>query len=90
MSFLRNQLNSRNFSYSRQFGGTVDFEGLYTGNNVATLNITQNLSKSAERALALGLGLELAPGQAQEPGLGRAQGPQRRRSAARLALCLHR
>ena len=53
LSFLRNQLNSRNFSYSRMFGAAVDFDALYTGNNVATLNITQNLSKSAERALAL-------------------------------------
>jgi hypothetical protein len=53
LSFLRNQLNSRNFSYSRMFGASVDFDALYTGNNVATLNITQNLSKSAERALAL-------------------------------------
>ncbi|MEO8138391.1 MAG: TonB-dependent receptor [Gemmatimonadota bacterium] len=52
LSALRSQANARNFNYSRMYNPQM-LEGTYTGNNVVTLNWTQNLSKSADRALAL-------------------------------------
>ncbi len=52
LSAVRSQVNTRFFNYSRMYNPQM-LEGGYSGNNVVTLNWTQNLSKSADRALAL-------------------------------------
>lgn len=52
LTALRSQGNTRNFSYSSQ-DAAENFTGTWTANNVLSLNWTQNLSRSTERALAL-------------------------------------
>ncbi|HXI21800.1 MAG TPA: TonB-dependent receptor plug domain-containing protein, partial [Gemmatimonadales bacterium] len=51
---LRSQTQTRIFNYGNLNNPQALF-GNYTGNNVVTLNWTQNLAKSADRALALEL-----------------------------------
>ena len=49
---LRSQTNGRAFDYFRLYNG-IDLEGRQTSSNYLTLNWTQNLTRSSERALAL-------------------------------------
>jgi outer membrane receptor for ferrienterochelin and colicin len=52
LSGLRSRTNARVFDEFALYNG-VDLEGRRTGSNYLTLNWTQNLSRSSERALAL-------------------------------------
>jgi hypothetical protein len=52
LSGLRSQTNARTFDYFRIYNGT-NLEGRQTSSNYLTLNWTQNLSRSSERALAV-------------------------------------